>query len=64
MTQLINKPTRITNSSSTLLAIIITHSPNSVLHSDVLPCPVADHKLITLTVNLKKSKRVSCFKNY
>ncbi len=42
-----------TNNSSTLLDIIITNSPNSVLHSDVLPWPAADHELLTVTVKGK-----------
>ncbi len=62
LTQIIKKLTRITNTSATLLDISITNSPNLVLHSDVLPCPVADHELITVTVNLQKPKRVFCFK--
>ncbi len=62
LTQLIAKPTRVTNNSATLLDLIITNSPNLVLHSDTLPCPVADHELITVTINLQKPKRVSCLK--
>lgn len=68
--QLIKKPTRITSSSSTLLDVIITNRPGIVVQTDVLPCPVADHELITVTINIKKNKRepviktFRCMRNY
>ena len=55
--QIIDKPTRITNTSSTLIDVIITNRGDLVLNSDVLPSPIADHELISLNVDIKKPKR-------
>ena len=57
MTAIIHKPTRITEQSSTLIDQVITNSPLKILHSDVLPGPIADHELITITIDIKKPKR-------
>ena len=54
--QLISKPTRITSTSSTLIDIFATNSKHMVLNSDVVPCPIADHELISITVNVRKEK--------
>ena len=57
LSQLIDKPTRITRHSSTLLDVIITNREDLVLHSDAIPSPVADHEMISLTINIQKPKR-------
>ena len=62
LSQIITKATRITPSSAILLDIIVTNNSQSIIHSDVIPCPVADHELITVTVNLRKPRRVPIFK--
>ena len=64
LTQLITKPTRITHNSATLLDLIITNTPDSVIFSDSVPCPVADHELITATINLRKPKRQPVVKTF
>ena len=51
LTQLIDKPTRITAASATLLDMAITNKPESIIHSDTIPCHVGDHELITATIN-------------
>lgn len=56
LVQLIEKPTRITASSSTLLDLIITNKSNFVAHSDVVSCSIGDHELITATINVRKEK--------
>lgn len=58
LTQVINTPTRITPTSSTLLDVIITNKPDLVTQSYVIPCTVADHELIGATVNILKPKRL------
>ena len=58
LTQVISKPTRITPTSATLIDLIITNKSQSILHS------VADHELITVTVNLKKPKRPPTIKTF
>ena len=57
LTQVISKPTRITPTSATLIDLIITNKSQSILHS------VADHELITVTVNFKKTKMPTYYKN-
>lgn len=64
LSQIVTKATRITPTSATLLDIILTNNSESVIHCDTIPCPVADHELITATVNLRKPKRVPTFKTF
>lgn len=35
-----------------------------ILHSNVIPCQVANHELTTMTLNMRKSKRPSAIKKY
>ena len=54
--QVIDKPTRITPNSSTLLDLLITNKREMIVKSEVLPSPVADHEMITVVVNIRKPK--------
>ena len=57
LTQLIKEPTRMTETSSTLLDVIITPTnTNLVESSGVLPCHISDHYLVYATLKLKISK--------
>ena len=56
--QLIDKPTRYTSTSATLLDLVITNKPESVVHHDVVPHVIADHDLISVKVHLRKPKRI------
>lgn len=56
LTQIINGPTRITSTSATLLNVIITNKHKLVLKSEVFPHLIADHDLITTTINITKPK--------
>ena len=56
LNQLITKPTRITPTSSSLIDVLATNNVNMVITSNVEPCPVADHELITLTINVRREK--------
>ena len=56
LTQIVNKPTRITPTSSTLIDLIITNNPKIIIQSDVIPSNIGDHELLTLTVNIGKPK--------
>ncbi len=58
LSQVIQKPTRITSHCATLLDVIVTNKCESILHSDVVPCPIADHDLVTPTINICKPKRL------
>lgn len=64
LTQLVNKPTRITHTSSTLLDLIITNKPSSVLICDVVPQEIADHDLVGITVDVNKPKRLPMIKTF
>ncbi len=64
LTQIINQPTRITPTSATLLDVVITNTPDSVLTSEVVPHPVADHDLVSVTVDISKGKRPRDFKSF
>lgn len=64
LVSLVSQPTRITSTSATLLDTIVTNKPESVLQSDVIPCLVGDHELITVTINLKKPKILPSFKTF
>ena len=62
--QLVTKATRITRTSATLLDVIITNKSQMVIRSDVHPTIVADHELVTLTLNLTKPKRIPQVKTF
>ena len=51
--QLINEPTRVTETSSTLLDVIITSNINLVESFGVLPCHISDHYLVYATLKPK-----------
>ena len=55
--QVIDKPTRVTPTSSTLLNLIITNKPDTIYSCDVVPQEVADHDLISIAVDICKPKR-------
>jgi hypothetical protein len=61
--QLITKPTRTTQHSSTLIDHIITNMPMCVTHMDVLPCPlIGDHNAPYITVNVCVTWFQACYK--
>ena len=62
--QVINKPTRITQTSSTLIDLIITNNLDMIIDSDVLPCEIADHELISITLDIRKPKRQPVTKTF
>ena len=64
LTQLIKKATRITSSSSTLIDLAITNRSDFIIHSDVLPCPVGDHELLNITINVRKEKRAPTIRTF
>ena len=46
LTQLIDSPTRITNSSQSLLDVAITSTPEKIISSGVVHLGISDHSLI------------------
>ena len=61
---MVDKPTRITAKSSTLLEVIIMNSNSMIIKSDVLPSPVTDHEIISIIVNIHKPKKVPEIRTY
>ena len=70
LTQLIKDPTRVTETSSTLIDVIMTSSTDLVERSDVLKSHISDHYLVYAFLKLKISKpppsymKVRSYKNY
>ena len=57
LTQIVKSPTRITKSSSRLIDIILTNSPENIKFTDSADFPgVSDHKLVYCSYSLKKPK--------
>ena len=62
--QIVDRPTRITENSSTLLDILITNNPNMLTNFDVVPCQIADHEIVMVDIDLMKPKRKPEFKTF
>lgn len=60
--QLINEPTRITKSSSTLIDVLLSSDVSIVSDIEVVNFPVSDHELISCRVNISKSFSDPVFK--
>ena len=56
LTQVINEPTRITQSSQSLIDVILVSNKNVVKESKVLPVSISDHDLVYITINVKKTR--------
>ncbi len=64
MTQIINKPTRITSTSATLLDLVITNKPDVILSQDVVPQVIADHDLVYVVLNVRKPRKQPVVKTF
>ena len=64
LTQIIDKPTRITSTSSTLLDVIITNNPSIIISHDVIPTTISDHERISVKVNIIKPRRNRIVKTF
>ncbi len=53
LSQIIDKPTRTTHHSATILDLIFTNKPEAVLSHDVVPQMIADHDLVSIVVNVR-----------
>lgn len=62
LTQIIDKPSRVTTTTATLLDVIITNKPDIVISHDVVPNTVGDHDLIAVKVDVSKPKRQQAVK--
>ena len=69
-TQLIDKPTRVTKTSSTLVDVVMVSNPELVKTSDVIDLTISNHFLVFAVLNLKQPKAspsyiiTRSFKNY
>lgn len=70
LTQLIDRPTRVTDSSSTLLDLVVSSAPYNIVKRTVIPLSLSDHDLVVCVrkINTIKSapKLVECrnYRNY
>lgn len=62
--QIIDKPTRVTPTSATLLDVIITNQPDIIINSEIVPQVVADHDLISVSADISKPKRTLITKTF
>ena len=56
LSQVINKPTRTTQFSKSLIDVIITNNSNLIKETQVIPHSISDHDLIVATLQLKKPR--------
>lgn len=59
---MIDKPTRTTSTSATLLDLIITNKPDAILSQDVVPQVIADHDLVSAVLNVRKPRKLPVVK--
>jgi endonuclease/exonuclease/phosphatase family metal-dependent hydrolase len=56
LTQFVDKPTRITEHSRTLIDVILTSSKNNIKQTKVIPNSISDHDVVMSTLTLKKCR--------
>lgn len=67
LTQVIDKPTRISRSSLSLLDLLLISDNSTILNKDVLDCDISDHNLIyciTSLVNSNKTVNISLGRDF
>ena len=70
MTQIITKPTRVTDKSSTLIDVILTTMPELHTNTEVFEITLSDHFLIYTCINMPckanhhKTVKYRCYKNF
>ncbi|XP_068229711.1 uncharacterized protein [Palaemon carinicauda] len=62
--QIVDKPTRITSTSASLIDLVITNSKYMIRKSEVTPSSIADHENILTLLNVRKPKRQTIFKTF
>ncbi len=62
--QIVDKPTRVTPQSATLLHVIVTNKGDTPVDKDILPNVIADHDLISATIDISKPKRAATVKTF
>ena len=70
LSQLIASPTRVTDSSSSVIDVILTSQAKQVIKAGVIDCSISDHDIIFADLRLKASRpkvtyvKTRSFKNY
>lgn len=70
LSQLIRQPTRVAESSATLIDVIMTSHENSIIDTKVMPSSISDHDLIYTVLKIKRQRpkpvhiTTRSFKNY
>lgn len=70
LSQMITQPTRVTESSATLIDVILTSHENLIIDTKVIPSSISDHDLICAILKLKRQRpkpvyiTTRTFKNY
>ena len=70
LTQIVNKPSRVTENSSTTIDLIFVNNSHRIVQSDVLDASISDHSVVFCTIKggVKKLPpkvfEYRCFKNY
>ena len=68
--QMIEKPTRVTETSETLIDVILTNSPTNIKRTEVIPTSISDHYMVGCVRKLNhsdfKARNIICrdYKNY
>ncbi len=58
--QIVDKPTRVTPQSATLLDVTVTNKCDTFLYKDILPNVIADHDLISATIDIEDLPSHEC----
>ena len=56
LTQLINKPTRVTENGESLIDVVMTTNEKLIASNDVLMSTISDHNLVYISLKLKKPR--------
>lgn len=70
LSQLVHQPTRVTETSKSLIDILLVSNKNLVIETKVIPVSISDHDQICATLKLKKERSkpvyvpVRSFKHY
>ncbi len=62
--QIVDKPSRITLQSATLLNVTVTRTRDAVLQADVTPSVIVDHDLITATIDISEPERAVTMRTF
>ena len=61
LSQLVSKPTCVTETTETLIDVIITSNPQQVIESNVMPSSISDHDLPYVVLRLRKERQKATY---